>query len=159
MPRTIKPLKDCYQTAREIARIVNRFYGDLYLLLIRRRGQKKSVSLDQLNLQEFYDFIKNIPFKTDEKPVEFVARPWYVMKEKAIDCKKKTVMVASYLKIHGVPFQLIGSSVRPDKKIHHIFARAFINRKWRTIDATYPENELFEGRTNTREVVFYDSTR
>lgn len=159
MPRTLTPLRSSEQTAREISRIVNRFYSDLNLLLYRRRGSAKSSALAKMNLQEFYDFIKNIPFRIDTKPVEFVARPYYIMKEPGIDCKKKTIMIASFLKLHGIPFQLIGSSVRPDQRIHHIFPRGFINRKWHTIDATYPENRIFTDKRNTREVLFYDSTK
>ena len=157
MKRTLTPLSDCGQTAREIARIVNRYYKDLDLILYLRPGGRQSQPIGKMTLQEFFNFIKNIPFKVDEKPIEYVARPYYIMKERGIDCKKKTIMVASFLKLHDIPFRLIGSSIRPDGKIHHIFPRAFINRQWRTIDATYPENQIFRGRHNTTEVIFYDS--
>lgn len=156
MKRTLTPLKNCEQTADEIARIVNRYYKDLNLILYRRRSGR-SGPIGKMTLTEYYDFIKNIPFEVDEKPIEFVARPYYLMKRNSADCKKKTIMIGSYLKLHGIPFQLVGSSIRPDRRIHHIFPRALINGKFRTIDATYPSNRIFKDRNNTREVLFYES--
>lgn len=161
MKRVLTPLKDCFQTAREIKNIVNRFYSDLNIILYKRGASGQSQAIAKMTLQEYFNFIKNIPFKPDNKPVEYVARPYYLMKRNigGLDCKKKTIMIASFLKLHGIPFQLIGSSIRPDKNIHHIFTRARIRGRWRTVDATYPENRLFQNKRNTAEVVFYDTTK
>ena len=162
MKRTLTPLKDCDQTAREIRRIIERFCGDLYLCLYGRYSGTPGParSLADMTLQDYFNYVKNIPFTTDTKPVEFVARPYYLIKKRrAADCKKKTILIGSWLKLHKVPFQLVGSSIRPDGKIHHIFPRGFINGKWRDIDATYADNVLFKKRDATAEEIFYDSTK
>jgi hypothetical protein len=161
MKRVLTPLSDCTQTAREIKRIVNTYYADLNLCLYRRGANGKSQPIGKMNLQDFFNFVKNIPFKIDKRPVEYVARPYLLMQKNidGLDCKKKTIMIASWLKSHKTPFQLVGSSIRHDGKIHHIFPRGFIGGRWRPIDATYPNNRLFQKKNNTAEVIFYDSSK
>ncbi|MGB7569576.1 MAG: hypothetical protein WBM07_17060 [Chitinivibrionales bacterium] len=157
MNKTIQSLTSCRQTAKRISELVNKFAGDLNL--IRVKWQNKNRSLASLDLMQFYDFVKSMPFKPDEKPIEVIARPYFLASKyfNGRDCKKATILMASYLKLKKIPFQLVGSSNRPTQEIHHIFTRGFIGGKFRDIDATYPENRIFVKKHNTNEVVFYDS--
>lgn len=156
---TIEPLKNAKQTASKIAFLIRKYSPDLsYISLKTPDGRKK---LNDMTLSGFFNVVKDIPYKIDEKPVELVGRPYRLLTERlgGLDCKKKTVLMAAYCKENGIPFQLVGSSNRPDKRIHHIFPRALIRKKWRVIDATYPHNKLFGNRTHTKEIIFYDSTK
>jgi hypothetical protein len=104
-----------------------------------------------LSLQEFFNLVKDIPYRRDPRPVEVVARPYYLFKHRnlGIDCKKKTIAMASYLKANGIPYRLIGSSNRPDRKIHHIFPQALIDGEFKNVDATYSQYRLFQAKNVT----------
>lgn len=159
MPNTTEPLKNARQTAAKIAFLINKYAGDLHLISIETPAGRKR--LDELTLLQFFNFAKNIPYKLDEKPIEVVGRPYRLLSDRlgGLDCKKKTCLCGSYLKQNGIPFQLIGSSDRADKRIHHIFTKAKIKGRWRVVDSTYARNRLFGNKSHTKEVVFYDSTR
>jgi len=141
-----EPLTDKLQTARRIKHLIETFYLDLQLCFISRHG--KQTSLDKLTLPEFFTFVKNIPYRRDPRPVEVVARPYYIIKHRALgmDCKKKSVLCGSFLRIKNYKYRAIGSSQRPDKRVHHIFFQLFDPEKkdWRNVDATYPHNVLFD---------------
>lgn len=103
-----------------------------------------------LSLSDFFNRVKNIRFKLDPKFKEITSRPRNLINPRlfpGMDCKKKAVLVQSWLKSRGIPTRLIGVSERPDKKIHHIFPQAKLEtnqgNKWLNVDATYPQYSLF----------------
>ena len=144
-----EPLRDKEQTATKIKSLVNNFYGDLEHVLVERSGSR--VPVTQLPLSDYFDLVKNIPYRRDPPPVEVVARPHHIFKyaKLGMDCKKKATAIAAYLKARGIPFRFIGSSNRPDKKIHHIFPQAKIDSEYVNVDATYPDYKLFQPKTVT----------
>lgn len=137
------PLKDKEQTARKIKALVNSFYNDLDSIFVINRGT--NVKVPDLSLQDFFNLLKNIPYRRDPRPVEVVARPYYLFKYRnlGLDCKKKAIMSAAYAKYRGLPYRFIGSSNRPDKKIHHIFVQIKLDGEWLNFDNTYKEYKLF----------------
>lgn len=166
MPNVSEPLKDAKQTAAKIADLIRKYSGDLHLISIETPAGRKR--LDELTLLQFFNFAKNIPYKLDEKPVEVVGRPYRLLSDRlgGLDCKKKTCLCGSFLNqqikkrsrlIQG--FQLVGSSDRADRRIHHIFTKAKIKGRWRVVDSTYARNRLFGNKAHTKEVIFYDSTK
>lgn len=152
-----EPLINRLQTARKIKHLCETFYLDLQLCFIMKNG--KQVSLDKLTLHEYFDFIKNIKYRRDPKPFEIVARPYYLIKHRklGLDCKKKGVLMCSYLRMKNYKYRAIGASSRPDGKVHHIYFELFhpIKKIWLSTDATYPQYKLFEKKTNetTHEVL------
>jgi hypothetical protein len=138
-----EPLHDKAQTAAKIKQIVNKFYLDLDSLFIERKNG--TMKLPDLSLAEFFDLVKNIPYRRDPRPVEVVARPYYIFKYRGLgmDCKKKAIICAAYLKARGLPFRFIGSSNRDDKKIHHIFPQVKLDNEYVNFDATYSNYQLF----------------
>jgi hypothetical protein len=142
-----KPLTSKDLTADEIADLIGSFYTDLDLVYTDGPGGRR-VKMNTLSLPAYYNLVRAIPYRRDPStpPVEVIARPYYLFKyaHLGLDCKKKCIALGAWLRSHAVPFRLIGSSQRKDKKIHHIYPEAFINGKWVTVDATYPQYKLFE---------------
>ena len=153
MNQLTEPLFDKAQTAQRIKAIVDEYAGDLEKCLIVRNG--RNVPLSALPLKEFFDFVREIPYRRDKKPIEIVSRPYYIVKHLSLgyDCKKKAVLMASYCKLNSIPFRFIGSSQRKDGKIHHIFVQGLFNGQWLNLDATYPDYKLFESKEITNAEV------
>lgn len=114
------------------------------------KASKKFTDLGEYldtTLSEFYNFVRSIPYKQDHFYAEVVSRPKYALDRKkfpGIDCKKKAVLIGAWLNAHGIPWRAVAVSEKPDKKIHHVFVQAKIKGKYRNIDATYPEYNLFD---------------
>ena len=146
-----KPLKSKDLTAAEIADLIENFHCDLDLVTADAAGEKV-IKISRLSLPEFFNLVKNIPYRRDPNnpPVEVIARPYYLLKyaDLGLDCKKKTILLGSYLRYNGIPFRLIGSSQRKDRRIHHIYPEARLNGKWLPVDGTYPHYKLFEQKTD-----------
>lgn len=145
-----EPLKDRIQTARRIKHLVEQFYTDLDLCFVQRGN--RLVPLSKITLQEFFDFVKNIPYRKDPKPIEIVARPYYIVKHRKLgmDCKKKAVAIGAFLRMKNFKYRAIGSSNRPDQKVHHIYLQLFDpdEMEWKNVDATYSHYKLFEQKKN-----------
>lgn len=151
MVHNTEPLKDRHQTARRIKHLCEQFYLDLNLAFVMK--DNKQIPLSKLTLPEFFAFVKNIPYRRDPRPIEITARPYYILKHRALgmDCKKKGTLICSFLRMKNYKYRAIGASTRPDKTVHHIYFDLYDPdaRKWLPIDATYPENVLF--RENPHE--------
>jgi hypothetical protein len=142
MLRQEQPLYDKEQTAETIKNFTAKYYNDIENYLIN--GKRPS----QMSLQEFFDFVRLIPYRRDSSPVEVVSRPSYIINHRnlGMDCKKKSVLMGAYCTLHNIPFRFCGSSTRLDKKIHHIFIQVFIKGLWKFADATYSDYKLFQDK-------------
>jgi hypothetical protein len=146
------PLENKEQTAEEIKKLVDTFHTDLNALFLEKMDGRR-MKLSDLPLPKFFNFVRTIPYRRDPvKPVarEIVARPYYLVKHNRIglDCKKKAILIGSWLRANAVPFRFIGSSQRNDKKVHHIFPQAWIEGTWKNVDATYPDYMLFQPKND-----------
>jgi hypothetical protein len=131
----IKELQSRAQTGRSIYRSA-KYFKDL------------GIHLDD-SLQQFFNHVRAIPYKEDGLSAEVVSRPKYLLGNnfpEGIDCKKKAVLIGSWLNAHNIPWRLVAVSERKDKKIHHVFNQAQIQGEWKNIDATYPSYKLFESK-------------
>jgi Transglutaminase-like superfamily len=147
-----EPLTDKDQTAKRIKLLVEQFHGDLDRVFVPLKdgGVQK---MSDMTLQKFYDFVRLIPYRRDPSrpPREVVARPYHIIKHRSLgmDCKKKAILLGSFLRCQGVPVRYIGSSQRKDHKVHHIFCQAFLNGLWKNVDATYRDYRLFQPKQVT----------
>ena len=121
---------------------VRNFFGDLddYDLLDRP-------------LPEVFNYVKHIPYVEDNSD-EVVARPGFLLNPdefEALDCKKKAVIMASWLEAHTEQenWRFVGSSEREDEGIHHVFVQVKIDDEWYNVDATYPEYQLYQAKPET----------
>jgi len=142
MHETREPLLDKLQTSNVIKKLVKSYATDLDTIYT-----ESGKPLSSLSLKSFFNLVRKIPYRRDIKPIEIVARPFFIIKHRRLgmDCKKKTALMASWFFLHHIPYRFIGSSKRPDKEIHHIFpqAQCLPNENltapgdWRNYDATY----------------------
>lgn len=142
-------LTDKAQTGKKMHMLVKRFASDLNRIKVMKKG--KAVSLSDLSLPDYFDFVRKIKYKRDTSPVEIVARPLYIMgmTNKGIDCKKKNIMICAWLKNHNFPYRMLAVSTRKDKKVHHVFPQAKIAGDWKNLDATYSTYRPFEKKCVT----------
>lgn len=112
------------------------------------------IRLSDLPLKKYYNLIKRIHYQRDQKPIEILLRPFFLLNSNiGLDCKKKTILLASYFKCNGIRFRYMGSSQRPDRRLHHIYTQIKMGDKWKNVDATYPENNIFENKRFTKTEV------
>lgn len=130
-------------------RIIEQFSDDLDHIRIIYNGNNET-PFSRLSLLEAFDVIRSIPYKQDTAPVEVVSRPAFITNETGADCKKKSILMGSYLKKNGIPFRLVAVSTMPDKRVHHVFTQGFINGEWKNLDPTYSNAVPFKSKTVTR---------
>lgn len=88
MQTKLQNLHNRNQTAREMVRIIKRYWRDI--------GEHARNSL-----QGYFEFVKNIPYQEDPFFLEVVARPAYLLDKELfpkLDCKKKVCLWARILK-------------------------------------------------------------
>lgn len=147
---TTRRLRTKDQTGEEMYRLINTYFEDLDHVKVFRRGM--FLPFSALSLNEAYDFVRKIPYRQDVKPIEVVARPAEIIRNRKIgmDCKKKAIVLSSYLRRRGLPYRLVASSRRPDRRIHHVFPQICFSGHWLNFDATYPHYEPFKRKKITR---------
>lgn len=140
-----EPLFDRINTAKKIKDIIFHYADDLKNIYV------DNVPLSDFTLEKFFDYVKNIKYRRDTKPIEVISRPYYIIKHKnlGMDCKKKTILLSCFFSLNNIPYRLIGSSRRIDKKVHHIFPQIKIYGQWKNADATYSDYDLFEPKEVT----------
>lgn len=138
------------QTGREMYRLISDYSGDLDKVNILNRGV--SIPFSSLPLPDAFNFVRKIPYRRDRKPVEVVARPAEIIRQRnrGMDCKKKSILLSSYLNRRGIPFRLVSSSRLPSKRIHHVFPQFFFCGHWLNFDATYPHYQPFAQKIITK---------
>lgn len=128
-------LFDKYQTVVEIKRMIREFYKDLL----------NFPNLVNMDIQEYFDFVKNIPYVRDVPKIEVVSRPNFLLTVfDALDCKKKSILMGSFMKLKygDGSYRLCLSSNSPDKVIKHIFTQIKMGDGWVNADATYAKNSI-----------------
>jgi hypothetical protein len=129
------PLKSKYQTVKEIRYAVDNYADDLKLF----------PRLLNMDLPNFFNYVKMIPYTRDVKNSEIVSRPKFILTLfPSLDCKKKSILMGSFMRLKHGPesYRFCLSSNRPDGNIGHIFTQVFANGAWINADATYAHNRL-----------------
>jgi hypothetical protein len=141
------PLNSKYRTVKEIKYAVHRYYKDLL----------EFPDLMKMNVNQFYDYTKNIPYVRDVRETEIVSRPRYLLTMfPALDCKKKAIVFSSFMLLKHGPgsFRFVLSSNRPDGQIGHIFTQIYTGNGWTNADATYSTNKIgMKKRVTNFEIV------
>lgn len=130
---TSSPLIDAKHTGKIMRRMVDKFYLDM-------------APYAHLSFSEFFDLMKNIPFNPDPDGVELLKRPYYTMNRigPGGDCDDKSICVASFFKIAGIPWRFVGVGNKKlgESKIllSHVYVEVYIYGKWIPFDTTYGFN-------------------
>jgi len=153
--KTIVPLRDKLQTSKEMHRLIKKYSNDLNRVYVNINGSKRPLSV--LTLGEYFNIIRKIPYQRDIAPIEIVKRPLFTLRDTkkgvGADCKKKAILISSFLLLNGIQYRLIGSSSRKDKRVHHVFPQALLGGKWVNVDATYPHFKIGESKKITKAEV------
>jgi hypothetical protein len=141
------------QTGHEMHRLINNYYKDIKNIIVEQNG--KQVPLSSLPIDQAFNYIKNIPYRQDTRPFEIVARPEISARNQSggLDCKKKSILMAAYLKSRGIPYRLVASSRKPSGKIHHVFPQMQVGNQWFNLDATYSHYKPGQQKTVTNAEV------
>jgi hypothetical protein len=144
-----EPLRNKEQTAARIKDLVKEYHNDLLSVRLIRNGRE--IPICNLALRDFFNYVKNIPYRKDKHPLEIISRPYYIMKHAGLgmDCKKKSILCGAYCEHNRIPYRFIGSSRRLDKKVHHIFPQIYYQGSWKNYDATYPYYKPFQDKMLT----------
>lgn len=137
------------QTGREMHRLISLYFSDLNN--IKCWYGNKLTPFSSLPIEQAYNFVRKIPYRRDTKPIEVIARPREIMRFRnlGVDCKKKAILLASYLRSRGLPYRLVASSRLPSGRIHHVFPQILFWGTWLNFDATYPHYKPFRRKAVT----------
>lgn len=108
-------------------------------------------------MMSFFNRVKNIPYRRDISGVEVTARPALSLKHGpavGIDCKKKCICMVAFAEKNHIPWRIITSSKRADRRHHHVFPQFLINGRWQNADATYPNYKFGESKNVTAWKVY-----
>lgn len=141
MKKNTQILNDRLQTITEIKRLSSQYASDIK-------------NLSTLNLFDFFNFLKLLPYKRDKVHFEIVARPSIIYNFQFADCKKKSILALSYAKNKNIKTRLVTMSSRSDKKIHHVFPQFLLNNKWVNYDATYSWYKIGEPKLCTNFIIY-----
>lgn len=133
--KKVIPLVSKDQTGKEMYRLANSYQKDLSIIPITPDGK----TLHDVDLETAFKIVKDIPYRRDTKPIEVLARPGVLLQQSnnGLDCKKKSILLSSYLSGRGIPFRLVASSRRIDKRVHHVFPQIKFGSHYLDLDATY----------------------
>jgi len=107
-------------------------------------------TLADKSFDEFFEFVKNIPYKEDGEK-EVTARPKFLLDTSMfpfLDCKKKAVLIGAWLNankyIPSEDWRFVAVAENEEEEIEHVFSQVKINDKWHNFDATYFNMEQSE---------------
>lgn len=142
-----RELFDKNQTGREMYRIIRDYSDDLYGIEIVDNGNVTAFPF--LCLHDAFRVIADIPYIEDKEPIEILSRPKYINSLPGADCKKKSILMASWCRLNGIPYRLVAMSNLPDKHFHHVFTQCKLNGSWLNLDPTYNNGIPFENKVVT----------
>lgn len=126
-------LRDAHYTGKKMYEMVDAYYWTM------APYATKSVI-------EMYDIIKALPFRPDPPTTEVLQSPYYTMRMigPGGDCDDKSIALASWAKINGIPFRFIGvGRKKPGIKriaLTHVYTELYIDGEWISYDCTYSFN-------------------
>ena len=129
-------------TGRIMRQVVERYYHDM-------------IPYASLSLLEIFTIIKNLPYRNDPVNVETLMRPAYTMTMRGTggDCDCKALALASYARLHKIPYRFIAIR-RPNRKnLHHVALELYINNRWLFADPTYSFNVIGRTRDEAERVI------
>ncbi len=126
-----KAKRGVYTTGRLMRRIAITFASDVVPYLT-------------LSPLQFYERVRDIPYRGDPDQLEFLQRPAITLSGKGAggDCDDKAIALASYYSMNRVPFRFVAGSRKVNGPLHHVWVQVYIEGRWVDLDATYAWNEM-----------------
>jgi transglutaminase-like putative cysteine protease len=128
-----KAKRGVYTTGRLMRRIAISFASDVVPYLT-------------LSPLQFYERVRDIPYREDPNQLEFLQRPAITLSGRGPggDCDDKAIALASYYFLNGVRFRFVAGSRKVNGPLHHVWVRVYIEGRWSNLDATYAWNSMGE---------------
>lgn len=126
MIRTV-PLKNVKYTGRLMKRLAVRYVNDV-------------APYAHMSVNQFFDKLKRIPWRSDGKGREKLQRPYHTLAQNGIggDCDDKNIALGAFLHLHGIPFRFV--ALATNGRYHHVATEAHIDGKYIHLDPTYSFN-------------------
>lgn len=129
--------------------MIGRFARDLDR--VRVRVGSRRLPFSKLSLSQVHEVVRRIPYLRDPSPVEVVGRPARLLNGEfgGLDCKKKAILIGAWAVRNYLPYRLVASSRRADRRFHHVFPQVRVAGEWVNADATYGNMHLDERKRVT----------
>jgi len=140
-PQKVKDLKTGTLTVRPLKNV--KYTGKL-MRELSVRYQTDVAMYGHLSFIEFYNLIKNIPYKEDPKKQEFLQRPYYTLtgRGKGGDCDDKCICIGAYCAMAEIPFRFVACGALDNGRLHHVIVEVLIDNQWVHVDPTYAFNTI-----------------
>lgn len=140
-PETVRDLKGGSLTIRPLKNV--KYTGGL-MTELSVRYQNDVSEYGHFSIIQFFDFVKNIPYKPDPKKQEFLQRPYYTLKQrgKGGDCDDKAICLGAYCVLASIPFRFVALGRKRDGRLHHVVIEILLGDLWVHLDATYSFNTI-----------------
>lgn len=133
---TVRPLKNVKYTGQRMRELAVLYQNDVAM-----HGH--------LSFMQFYDLIKNLPYKNDPKKQEFLQRPYYTLTQRGQggDCDDKCICIGAYCAIAKFPFRFVACGKMENGRLHHVITEVLMDndkgvKSWIHVDATYAYNTI-----------------
>jgi hypothetical protein len=130
---------------------VRRYYGDLS-------------DYADWTLEDFYDLVKNLPYKMEEREwgQQIIMRPRDILTRlvPVVACANKAILISSFLTMHGIKNGFVVSANSQNENFGHVFnwlqfPNSGTNSGTKSfVDATYPENVIFREKTYPKRKIY-----
>jgi len=133
-------------TGDYMRRMVDKYYKDM-------------APYASLSLVEIFDLIKNIPYRPDPDTAEVLMRPYFTMNMLGYggDCDDKSIALASYCRLHSIPYRFVAVRSASKKVLHHVYLQCYITNEygscWINLDPTYNFNRFGRERKKYAQYV------
>ena len=129
-------------TGRIMRQVVDRYYLDM-------------APYASLSLIEMFNRVKNLPYRPDPVDIETLMRPSYTMAMSGSggDCDCKAITLASYAKLHSIPYRFVAIRRPGRKNLHHVALELYVSNRWLFCDPTYSFNVIGRTREEAERVV------
>ena len=124
-----EPLLDLKQTGAKMRWLADNFCEDM--------ARYSSDSWLQI-----FDRIKALPYIPDAPLIEQVHRPFYTMNKYGVasDCDDRAICVGAFATLRGEPYEFWAVGRFPDKPLHHVLTKVYIDGVPTIVDPTYGTN-------------------
>ena len=108
-----------------------------------------------MSLPTIFSIIKRLPYRPDPDNLETLMRPLYTMTMQGTggDCDDKAIALASWARLHSIPFRFLAIRRHGRKTLHHVALELYINKRWIYCDPTYSFNTLGRHRDEAERVI------
>lgn len=103
---------------------------------------KDALPYQSMPIMDFYRLVRSIPYCVEFGAYQNLQRPAYTLNGHGpfTACANKSIAIAAYLQVKGIPYRFLIVSDDPSEPYHHVYPEAFLGGKWVAMDATYPTN-------------------